>query len=503
MKEIINIIPSKDISFRTRSLLSQILGRLELTRQDRIDLEKYITFCGSGSGSGEENLDDIKENLEIFIEYKDKILNIIKDAPEEFDTLIEIFDYIETHITESNKTLGEINNKIKVFPKKEEFATINGMSLFDKKDIEIKGSGADATTTAPIPIKGGPLANDIEDTDYWPESWYEDPNDSTSVKVIPANKTFQEVLENLFLKLINGTVDFDPVTWSPGINPPTVAIDTNERTLEVGSVIKVTNVVNGAINEAKRAVKLKASQGYFIGDNLTHIPNKEEWFYSDKSSQTNDAATISYKWRNNSVSVTLNSTELKVGEKTNTLEVTQSGNKATVSKIPNITVYASTNTNKKLPNVTKTFKETADSFTSDSLKNSTKINIIGSYYYFIGTVNGTGLTFDDSIIRSLTKQVAFVNTLADNGTEVLSELSVLGGGKTTIIAVPKGYTLKDIKQSGDSSKGAWTLNGDGVNPKTTTKLILPDGTEHEYNIFYAENKAASDSKFSNVKLGKI
>lgn len=91
-KEIINIIPSKDISFKTRSLLSQILSRLELTNQDRLDLEKYITFGGG------ENLDIIKDNLSLWLEWKDKILNIIKDAPEEYDTLIEIFNYIEQHI---------------------------------------------------------------------------------------------------------------------------------------------------------------------------------------------------------------------------------------------------------------------------------------------------------------------------------------------------------------------------------------------------------------------
>lgn len=94
-KEVINIIPSKDISFRTRSLLSQILSRLELSNQDRLDLEKYITFGGG------ENLDYVKDNLEDFIKWKDKILNIIKDAPEEFDSLIEIFNYIEQHIQDA------------------------------------------------------------------------------------------------------------------------------------------------------------------------------------------------------------------------------------------------------------------------------------------------------------------------------------------------------------------------------------------------------------------
>lgn len=103
-KEVINIIPSKDISFRTRSLLSQILSRLELSNQDRLDLEKYITFGGG------ENLDYVKDNLEDFIQWKDKVLNIIKDAPEEFDTLIEIFNYIEQHIQDAPFKKGDFEN---------------------------------------------------------------------------------------------------------------------------------------------------------------------------------------------------------------------------------------------------------------------------------------------------------------------------------------------------------------------------------------------------------
>ena len=103
-KEVINIIPSKDISFRTRSLLSQILSRLELSNQDRLDLEKYITFGGG------ENLDYVKDNLEDFIHWKDKVLNIIKDAPEEFDTLIEIFNYIEQHIQDAPFEKGKAEN---------------------------------------------------------------------------------------------------------------------------------------------------------------------------------------------------------------------------------------------------------------------------------------------------------------------------------------------------------------------------------------------------------
>ena len=103
---VVNIIPSRDISFKTRSLLSSILDRLELNHQDRLDLEKYIVYGGG------DNIEYLKQTLAVWVEWKDKILNILQDAPEEFDSLIEIFNYINNHITESNIKLEEINNNI-------------------------------------------------------------------------------------------------------------------------------------------------------------------------------------------------------------------------------------------------------------------------------------------------------------------------------------------------------------------------------------------------------
>ena len=103
---VVNIIPSRDISFKTRSLLSSILDRLELTHQDRLDLEKYIVYGGG------DNIEYLKQTLSVWVEWKDKILNILQDAPEEFDTLIEVFNHINNHITESNIKLEEINNNI-------------------------------------------------------------------------------------------------------------------------------------------------------------------------------------------------------------------------------------------------------------------------------------------------------------------------------------------------------------------------------------------------------
>ena len=55
--KILNIIPVKEISFRTRALLSDILDRLELSKEDRRDLEKYIIYGGG------ENIEYIKSTI--------------------------------------------------------------------------------------------------------------------------------------------------------------------------------------------------------------------------------------------------------------------------------------------------------------------------------------------------------------------------------------------------------------------------------------------------------
>ena len=108
MNDIINIIPTKEIQFKTKSLLEDILSRLELSQRDRLDLQKYIEFGGG------ENLDNIKEtlefirdnintfiknkhNFEILVEYVDKIYDLFKEAPKEFDTLKEIADWIKNN----------------------------------------------------------------------------------------------------------------------------------------------------------------------------------------------------------------------------------------------------------------------------------------------------------------------------------------------------------------------------------------------------------------------
>ena len=103
------------------------------------------------------------------------------------------------------------------------------------------------------------------------------------------------------------------------------------------------------------------------------------------------------------------------------------------------------------------------------------------------------------MIRGLNTKKDFVNTLANAGTEVLSTVTVPANGNTTIIAVPAGYTIKQILALGEDARAAWTTNGSA---KTNVDVTLPNGSTYNYNVFYLENDGPADSKFANLKLGK-
>lgn len=345
-------------------------------------------------------------------------------------------------------------------------------------------------TTEKIEIVGGPLANDIaESNEVWP--WTED-----GKKIIPAGKSVQEILEAMFLKVVNGTVKWGNASWSPGVDKPSVALSTNGP-VEVGSKVKVSTLSAGAYNNAKRQVTLTTTQGYF-DSNDAYASDKSKTFYT-AASTVSGTATLTTKWNNSEVTITTNSTELEVVEGTNTLSVSQSGQTATVDALPAMTVYASTNTKVKLPTVSASFSDTKPK--DQSVSNSNSDTIVGSYKYFIGTVKGVGLTYDNDLIRGLNTKSAFVTTITDTvkGTEVLATVDIPANGYTTVIAVPEGYTIKQILKLGNDGKGAWTNNGA---PKTTATITLDNGDTKVYNIFYAQNEGGAVSSFTNLKIGK-
>ena len=175
--KVLNVIPAKDISFRTRNVLSSILDRLELSNDDRKDLEKYIIYGGG------ENIEYIKsvigdllnkvpelnyliDNIQTVISSLNKLDELFKDVDESlnkldeslnnFKELYNTLNSLKTSINNLNTThnndIKQINNTLNAINQ-----TINNDVLlkkdspFEKGDVEnsavLKG-GNNKTTNA-------------------------------------------------------------------------------------------------------------------------------------------------------------------------------------------------------------------------------------------------------------------------------------------------------------------------------------------------------------------
>lgn len=377
----------------------------------------------------------------------------------------------------------------------------DGVSLEGDK-ISINEVDADKTKlSATITIAGGPLANNVIETgDEWP--W----EDEAGNKIIPQGKSVWEILTGLFLKVIEGTAVWGGISWSPSLAKPTATLS-KDGTVEVGTTITATVAPNGTVSSNSRSATCTCSHGYFNStDGSWNSGNKT---VSVSGSVTKNEPAITWTW--NGVATTEKS--LKVSEEgDNILSVSQSGVSVSVPALSETTVYASTNTKSVLTDTAASKKQVAvltDNSTevdrARDLTSSNSDSVKGSYYYWVGTVAGTGLTLSSSIIRALNTKSGWVSSLAAAGTEVLTTVTVPSGGNTTIVAVPAGYTIKQILALGKDVRNEWAVvNGSGVysDPKATVDVTLPDNSIKSYSIFFKENKGGADLEYTNLKLGK-
>lgn len=336
-----------------------------------------------------------------------------------------------------------------------------------------------------IEVNGGPLADDASDN--WP--WTED-----GKKVIPAGKTMEEILTSLFLKIIEGTVSFGGVSWSPGVAQPTVTLS-KSGTIEVGTKVKATALTNGAFNKAKRSITLTTTQGYFDGD--TYSDKTSVTFYSAESTASG-TETISCTWNTAATDVTVNETELVTVEGTNTLTATQSGLVATVSKIPNKTVYASTNTKTKLTDTTASKKQVAsisesqETYTSGTLSNSKSATVTA--YYPIYTNGKTG---SNGTASSETALVANDGTklglVADNTVFYVNFAPMIDGGTGYRLLVKSGKKITEAMALNTlNSKYEVDMKSSFVKAEGTVDKASGD-TTFAYDVYEAKGSAGANA----------
>lgn len=314
--------------------------------------------------------------------------------------------------------------------KKDEFNTAAKLSEHERQIAFIHGAGTIATqnevftggTSAPITVAGGPLADDSSDN--WPEDW----KDAAGNKQIPANTSLQDILTQLFLKEVEGTVSWNSITWSPKLAAPTATITATD--VEVGTKITPTYTTSSTVNSNTRSVTLKASDGYFESTDGAWNAGGAAVCTQSVTGTTSGTLSTVLKWNNTTITST---TDLEVIAGDNTFKVETSGITANVNKIADKTVYASKNTKKVLTDVSATLTDNsavngetlvyndANVLTgySKAVSNSATDTIKGHYKLFYGCLtapaNGAaGLT--SANIRSLSDTASQTTNWANPGT---------------------------------------------------------------------------------------
>jgi hypothetical protein len=355
-------------------------------------------------------------------EYTDQqIENLVGSAPETLDTLQEL----STALKDNANIVDTLNNAIS---KKADKTSVDN----DVKKLDEKIDNIVITTTEDIQVAGGPLANDVlENTDKWPETWYADAD--KTIKIIPENTSFEDLVRALFLKEENGTVSWGSKTWNPTVNKPSITLSKSGE-LEVGTKITISGITAGSItsNTNIRKVTCSATYGYFLVDADGNIGsyNSNKSLTIQKTGDVSINSTISYTYKWGGVAVNSNDT-LTVGDGDNKLEVAQSGPTVTVDALPTTKVFASTNTKKLIPNSDKTL--TDEKPDDKTLSNSNSVTVKGVRYAFTGSV-GLDFVANSANIRDL---------LTKNGTSksALTAMTAAAGGRKVVIAYPKTWGI--------------------------------------------------------------
>ena len=355
--------------------------------------------------------------------------------------------------------------------------------------ITISSKAGDTTTTNDIIIAGGPLANNVtepDDVDTWPTDWKDDAGN----KIIPKNKSLEDILKALFLQEKYGTLT-DPVyAWYPALsNTPTVDIKQNTTSVvntlvPVGTEVTVSFAIHeGETNQATATVS-GATYGYSLdGTNITNGTS----YTANATGQdvTGTLAIESATFKGVDVKSQGAETKYKVEEGDNTLSVKQSGRTAIPGSFADATVYNVSNTKTINTQDFKTINQagftSSDAYAggSKALSNSISVKVTGYYPVYYGWLTDTV-----NIITSDYITTNFVNTLKARLTmtpnaNVPTTTTTGPGNSSFILALPAdlGYTSIVVKNASNDAP-AGTPHYVDVNSVVEAK---------QYRVFYIAN----------------
>ena len=357
----------------------------------------------------------------------------------------------------------------------------------DTGTVTISSEAGDTTTKNDIIIAGGPLANNVTETgDTWPTDW----KDNAGNKIIPKDKSLEEILKALFLQEKYGTLS-DPVyAWNPALsNTPSVDIKENTTSVKgelvpVGTEVSVSFAIHeGETNQATATVS-GATYGYSL--NGTTIEDGTSYIANATGQDVTGTLVIeSATFKGVDVKSHGAETKYKVEEGDNILSVTQSGRTATAGSFADATVYNVSNTktiNKadfKTINQAGFTSSTAYAGGSKPLSNSISVKVTGYYPVYYGWLTDTSDTITSEYITA-----NFVKTLKSRldktpNVNVPTTTTTGPGNSSFILALPVdlGYTSIVVKNATNEAP-AGTPHYVDVDSVVETK---------QYRVFYIAN----------------
>ena len=352
--------------------------------------------------------------------------------------------------------------------------------------VTISSEAGDTTTKNNIIIAGGPLANNVtEGGDTWPTGWV----DTAGNKIIPKDKSLEEILKALFLQEKYGTLT-DPVyAWDPTISTtPVVDIKENDTSVKgklvpVGTEVSVSFSPSGeAINQATATVS-GATYGYSLDG--TNIENDTSYTANATGHGVTGALAIeSATFKGNDVKSQTTGAKYKVNEGDNTLTVTQGGLTVTPGTFADATVYNVSNTktiNKEDPKVINQdgFTHSAAYAVSKALSNSISVKVTGYYPIYYGWLTDTRDTINkEHIIAHFVDTLKAQLTMTPN-TNVPTTTTTGAGNSSFILALPAdlGYTSIVVKNATNEAPAGTPYYVD-VNSVVEEK---------QYRVFYIAN----------------
>ena len=353
--------------------------------------------------------------------------------------------------------------------------------------VTISSEAGDTTTKNNIIIAGGPLANNVtEGGDTWPTGWV----DTAGNKIIPKDKSLEEILKALFLQEKYGTLT-DPVyAWDPALsNKPSVDIKQNTTSVvntlvPVGTEVTVSFAIHeGETNQATATVS-GATYGYSLDG--TNITNGTSYTANATGQDVTGTLVIeSATFKGVDVKSQQAGAKYKVKEGDNTLSVKQSGRTATPGSFADATVYNVSNTKTINTEDFKTINQ--DGFTSSgayaggskALSNSISVKVTGYYPVYYGWLTDTVNTITSDYITT-----NFVNTLKARLTmtpnaNVPTTTTTGPGNSSFILALPVdlGYTSIVVKNASNEA------------PAGTPYYVDVDSVVEakQYRVFYIAN----------------